>query len=145
MDQRIIIVRILLPLLGGGLIGLAASVLLLTTGRVFGVSGILAGAVLPNTLDRPWRVAAVAGLISAGILLRFVYPEVLVNAANGSLGRYVIAGLLVGYGTQLGSGCTSGHGVCGLSRLSWRSIVATLVFIAAGILTVTTMDWLGLL
>lgn len=131
------------PLIGGILIGLAASALLLLNGRVFGISGILGGALAPKSNDTAWRFAALLGLLAAGGVLTITYPKSLEIVANGSLWRYVIAGLLVGYGTQLGSGCTSGHGVCGMSRLSPRSITATLAFILAGMLTVGIARFLG--
>ena len=125
-------------LIGGVFIGLAASLLLLCNGRVFGVSGIVAGAVLPDSAnqraevgDRAWRVASIAGLICAGLLLMIFAPSTLHVIAEHSFARYAIAGLLVGFGTQLGNGCTSGHGVCGISRFSVRSILATVTFILA--------------
>jgi uncharacterized membrane protein YedE/YeeE len=133
------------PLIGGILIGVSSSLLLLLKGRVFGVSGIVAGVLIPKPGDTAWRAAAVVGLLTAGIFLSFLLPESLVVTADGSMLQYVIAGLLVGYGTQLGSGCTSGHGVCGISRLSPRSILATLSFMTAGILTVALMRLLGVI
>jgi uncharacterized membrane protein YedE/YeeE len=133
------------PLIGGILIGVSSSLLLLLKGRVFGVSGIVAGVLIPKPGDTAWRAAAVVGLLTAGIFLSFVLPESLAVTADASILQYVIAGLLVGYGTQLGSGCTSGHGVCGISRLSPRSILATLSFMTAGILTVALMRLLGVI
>ena len=129
----------ILPLFGGVLIGLSASFLLLLKGRIFGVSGILAGVLIPKKSDTSWRVAALGGLVAAGALLLVFRPEALALADHGPAWRYIAAGLLVGFGTQLGSGCTSGHGVCGISRLSPRSIVATLTFIAAGMVTVALL------
>ena len=134
-----------LPLVGGVLIGLSASLLLLLKGRIFGVSGILAGVLIPRSGDTAWRVAALGGLVTAGILLMMVYPESMAVVNVGSNWRYVGAGLLVGFGTQLGSGCTSGHGVCGISRLSPRSMAATLTFIAAGMMMVAFMRAIGVL
>lgn len=116
---------------GGALIGLAAALLLGLSGRIAGVSGILGG-VLTAASDRAWRIAFVAGLpLGAGLFA----------AATGSLPQQLqvgwlpmaVAGLLVGFGTRLGSGCTSGHGICGMARLSPRSIAATAVFMATGI------------
>ena len=130
-------------LIGGILIGLSASLLLLLKGRVFGVSGILAGVICPKPNDTSWRVAALLGLISAGLLLNFFSPALLVGQTSDSNLRYVLAGLLVGFGTQLGSGCTSGHGVCGISRLSPRSIIATLTFILVGMLMVAVIRSVG--
>lgn len=128
-------------LLGGALIGLAASVLLLVHGRVAGIAGIL-GETLRGDGTRGegvFRAAFLGGLVAAGIALRLVYPGAFAaagSASASSLGLVAIAGVLVGYGTRLGSGCTSGHGVCGISRLSKRSIAATLTFMAAGAVTV---------
>jgi uncharacterized membrane protein YedE/YeeE len=122
-------------LLGGVLIGLAATWLLLSTGRIAGVSGIVDGLVKRTTTEEwAWRAAFVAGLmISGGIAMHVVGQRALSPAAWPVL---VVAGLLVGYGTTLGGGCTSGHGVCGLGRLSKRSIVAVLVFIGVAVATV---------
>lgn len=131
------------PLLGGVLIGVAVSLMLLLLGRVFGVSGILAGALVPVRGDTGWRVAAVLGMLTAGVLISFFAPDLLVGNTAGTPMRYVVAGLLVGFGTQLGSGCTSGHGVCGMSRLSPRSIVATITFILVGMVTVALLRTLG--
>jgi uncharacterized membrane protein YedE/YeeE len=128
-------------LLGGALIGLAASVLLLFHGRVAGIAGIL-GETLRGDGTRGesvFRAAFLAGLVAAGLTLRLVYPTAFGADSSSSMTRIslvAIAGLLVGYGTRLGSGCTSGHGVCGISRMSKRSIVATLTFMAAGGATV---------
>ena len=132
------------PLIGGALIGIAASLLLLFNGRVFGISGILAGVVMPRRGETSWRLSVLVGLLSAGALLAMVAPASVRIATSGPLWRYVLAGLLVGFGTQLGSGCTSGHGVCGLSRLSRRSLVATVTFINAGILAVALMRLMGI-
>ncbi len=128
-------------LVGGALIGLAASVLLLFHGRVAGIAGIL-GETLRGDGTRGesvFRAAFLVGLVAAGIAVRLVYPAALTTQGSSSvasIGLVAIAGLLVGYGTRLGSGCTSGHGVCGISRLSKRSIVATMTFMAAGGVTV---------
>ena len=135
--------QFLLPLIGGAMIGLSASLLLLMNRRVFGISGILGGALLPSKGDTAWRLAALAGFLAAGFLLLLIYPEALAIKAEGTVWRYVTAGLLVGFGTQLGSGCTSGHGVCGISRLSPRSIAATLTFMTAGAATVALMRLIG--
>ena len=122
-------------LLGGMLIGLAAAMLVLLNGRIAGISGILGGLLKPARGDIGWRAAFMFGLIGAP----FVYaifapvPAVRIDADNGAL---VVAGLLVGIGTRYGSGCTSGHGVCGVSRLSARSMAATAIFMCTGFLTV---------
>ena len=122
-------------LAGGVLIGLAAAMLLLLNGRVAGISGIVGGLVKPVRGDVSWRIAFVFGLLLAplGWALVAVLPAAQIDASWGAL---VLAGLLVGVGTRYGGGCTSGHGVCGLARLSARSLVATLVFIGAGVATV---------
>ena len=128
-------------LFGGVLIGLAASILLLFHGRVAGIAGIL-GETLRGDGTRGegvFRAAFLAGLVAAGIALRLLYPAAFAAAGSSSaasIGLVALAGLLVGYGTRLGSGCTSGHGVCGISRLSKRSIAATMTFMAAGGVTV---------
>lgn len=123
-------------LFGGGLIGLAAGLLLHVNGQVAGISGILNGAVDPARPDRDWRLAFLAGLVLAGALgvgldmLRFTPHN------SHSLWLLILSGALVGFGTRLGNGCTSGHGVCGLARLSRRSLIATLTFMGAGFATV---------
>lgn len=122
-------------LLGGALIGLAAAILVLFNGRVFGISGLLSGTWTGQAGDRAWRWMALLGMAAAPWLYRLIgetVPPVQVQPWMW----VVVAGLLVGFGTRLGSGCTSGHGVCGLSRLSPRSLVATLAFMASGFLTV---------
>lgn len=124
------------PALAGGLlIGLAAAVLLCFAGRIAGISGIVGGLLKPTKGDVAWRASFVAGLVGApGIyLLVTALPKPQIDASWGAL---VVAGLLVGVGTRYGSGCTSGHGVCGLSRLSPRSLAATVAFMAAGFVTV---------
>jgi uncharacterized membrane protein YedE/YeeE len=122
-------------LAGGILLGLAAALFVLLNGRVLGISGILGGLVKPRPGDAGWRLAFVAGLLAAPLLWRLVAP-LPVPRVDAGLPVLVIAGLLVGWGTRYGSGCTSGHGVCGLARLSPRSLVATLAFMAAGFVTV---------
>jgi uncharacterized membrane protein YedE/YeeE len=121
--------------IGGALIGLAAVLLLLAHGRIAGISGILGGALTGPLQEEGWRLAFLAGLPIGALLvgsLRGGLP-IEISASPATL---VAAGLLVGFGTQLGSGCTSGHGVCGMARGSARSIAATLVFMATGALTV---------
>ncbi|MGO4329596.1 YeeE/YedE family protein [Cupriavidus sp. 2TAF22] len=125
-----------LPALAGGLlIGLAAALLVLCNGRIAGISGIVGGLLRPARREVAWRLAFVAGLLGAPLAWRLfaALPGIHVEAGTGVL---VVAGLLVGVGTRYGAGCTSGHGVCGLSRLSPRSLVATLAFMAAGFATV---------
>ena len=122
-------------LAGGLLIGVATALLLLFTGRIAGISGVLGGLLQRGTAGRAWRVAFVVGLLVAPLVyaLFAALPTLTVDASWGPL---VVAGLLVGLGTRYGAGCTSGHGVSGLSRLSLRSLVATLGFMAAGFATV---------
>ena len=122
--------------LAGGLsIGLAAALFLLLNGRVAGISGIVGGLLRPLRSDIGWRVAFITGLIGAPLLYALVaaLPAPRIDAGLGTL---AVAGLLVGVGTRYGGGCTSGHGVCGLSRLSPRSLAATLAFMGAGFATV---------
>lgn len=122
-------------LLGGALIGLSATMLLLTHGRVAGISGIFGGFFLPSGGERGYRGWFLAGLVLAGLLLRLLRPQSFSTTAVGPIAS-IAAGLLVGYGTRLANGCTSGHGVCGLSRLSMRSLAATVTFMATGAITV---------
>jgi uncharacterized membrane protein YedE/YeeE len=123
-------------LIGGALIGLSAAGLLLLNGRVAGISGILGGVIEGERDELAWRLAFLVGLIAAPLLLAAsgaLTPRVEIVASGPAV---VVAGLLVGFGTRLGLGCTSGHGICGLARLSPRSLVATLTFMAAGALVV---------
>ena len=122
-------------LLGGMLIGLAAAMFVLLNGRIAGISGVLGGLLTPLRGDVLWRVAFVGGIVVAPLAysLFHVLPPVEIDADYAAL---VVAGLLVGMGTRYGAGCTSGHGVCGLSRLSLRSLVATATFMGAGFATV---------
>ena len=119
---------------GGVLLGLASALFILINGRVLGISGILGGLLKPKPGDAAWRVAFVLGLMVSPLILGLIAPPGLLSAPRIEAGYLAVlaAGLMVGYGTRLGSGCTSGHGVCGLSRLSPRSLVATLSFMAAG-------------
>jgi len=123
-------------LAGGALIGLAAAGMWWLLGRLAGVSSILGAAMISRGGDFAWRAAFIAGLFLAGLAGVFVFPEKVQFNLEAGYGQVVFAGALVGLGTQLGSGCTSGHGVCGVSRLSMRSIAATLLFMAAGMVTV---------
>jgi len=122
-------------LLGGILIGIAAAMLVLLSGRIAGVSSIVGGLFAPGRDDIAWRVAFIAGLLVAPAVWRMFAPSIEVRFDAG-FGTLVIAGLLVGIGTSYGSGCTSGHGVCGISRLSPRSVVATAAFMLTGFATV---------
>jgi uncharacterized protein len=130
-------------LAGGALIGLAGALYLLVDGRIAGISGIVSGALRAGDASQPRNLAFAAGLVLGPILYRLgfgAWPAVHVAA---SLWLLALAGLLVGFGTRLGSGCTSGHGVCGLARLSPRSLVAVAVFLVAGVITVAVMNVLG--
>lgn len=122
-------------LAGGALIGIAAALFVLLNGRIAGISGIVGGLLRPKRKDIGWRIAFILGLITAPILYRFVSVLPDSHLTTNSV-LLVAAGFLVGIGTRYGSGCTSGHGVCGLSRLSPRSLVATMVFMTAGFITV---------
>lgn len=125
-------------LAGGVLIGVAAALFALCNGRIAGISGIVGGLLRPRHGDVGWRAAFVIGLIAAPLLYRLfaTLPEIRIEAGTGLI---ILAGLLVGVGTRYGAGCTSGHGICGLSRRSPRSVVATLSFMAAGFATVFVM------
>ncbi len=123
--------------IGGALIGLAAALLMLLAGRVAGISGILSGCLARGNGDRAWRLAFLGGLILAPLTGAVVGYGLAAPQMPASYGVTVAAGLLVGFGTRLGGGCTSGHGVCGIARLSSRSITATAVFMTTAILVVT--------
>lgn len=125
-----------MALIGGTLIGVAVSLMLLFNGRVTGISGIIGGTLRPVRGDLVWRLLFIAGLLSGGILLNIFRPESFIQHSKALPVDYMIAGFLVGVGSLLGSGCTSGHGVCGLSRLSIRSLLATITFMSFGILSV---------
>ena len=128
--------EVLMPLTGGILIGIAASMMLLFSGRIAGISGIFGGMLFKQGKERAWRLSFVVGLIAGGILLYTINAEVFENSSGRGILAVNIAGLLVGIGTRIGGGCTSGHGVCGIGRLSVRSIVATVTFVFAGMITV---------
>lgn len=121
-------------LIGGSLIGLAATLLLLLNGRIAGISGIVGGALKRPTGDTAWRWWFTAGLLITGVAALALSP--VQPRTDFPLSMVAIAGFIVGIGTRLGSGCTSGHGVCGMARLSGRSIVATITFLITGMLTV---------
>lgn len=123
-------------LLGGILIGLSVVLLLLTDGRIAGISGVVGGLLTPKAGDAAWRVAFIAGLVAAPSLYAAVAGGVPPITVTSSTGLLVAGGLLVGFGTRLGSGCTSGHGVAGIARLSRRSLAATGVFVAVAMATV---------
>ena len=126
----------ILATLGGLLIGTAAAILLAFNGRIAGISGILGRLVESDETEKSWRITFLAGLVFGGVIL-FAFDPTLINQTTGASPLLLgAAGLLVGVGTQLGNGCTSGHGVCGLARLSKRSLVATLTFMGVAAVTV---------
>jgi uncharacterized membrane protein YedE/YeeE len=126
-------------LLGGALIGIAAAMLVLLSGRIAGISGIVGGLLLPKRSDIAWRAAFIVGLVAAPAVALLLFDRNPIPRIDVGFGTLVVAGLLVGVGTRYGSGCTSGHGVCGLSRLSPRSLVATAAFMLTGFATVFLM------
>jgi uncharacterized protein len=121
--------------IGGALIGLSAVLLMLFTGRIAGIAGITGCLINPKSNDRAWRLAFIAGLIAAPLAAALLDHPVAMPQMPGMI-TIVVAGLLVGFGTRLGNGCTSGHGICGIARLSPRSIAATLVFMIAAMIVV---------
>ncbi|EPW6850577.1 YeeE/YedE family protein [Vibrio parahaemolyticus] len=123
-------------LFGGILLGISATILLLVNGKIAGISGIMNGIMSPKKGDYSWRLLFAVGMIAGGLISVLVLGVAAPSTANLSLGMVIAAGLLVGIGTRLGNGCTSGHGICGMSRLSKRSIVATCVFMSVAGLTV---------
>ena len=129
-------------LCGGILIGLSASLLLLGDGKIAGISGIVSGLLRPVKYDTAWRAFFILGLLIGGLLFQVIAPEVFTIGISRSAGTLILAGLLVGFGTRLGSGCTSGHGVCGISRFSPRSFVSTITFIVTGAITVYIINHL---
>jgi uncharacterized protein len=122
--------------IGGGLIGLSAVLLMLLNGRIAGITGVVAGLIDPVSNDRAWRTTFIAGLILAPLSATLVGYAIPIPQMPASWVTVVVAGLLVGFGTRLSNGCTSGHGVCGIARLSPRSITATVVFMAAAMVVV---------
>src|SRR5688572_19260784 len=127
----------LIALIGGGLIGVSAVLLMALTGRIAGISGIVAGLLPPKPAeDRTWRIAFILGLLLAPTLLAILTGDNRIGVPTAGPLVLVAAGLLVGVGTAIGSGCTSGHGICGISRLSMRSVAATATFVATAMITV---------
>ncbi|HHR5859075.1 TPA: YeeE/YedE family protein [Providencia alcalifaciens] len=129
--------------IGGILIGLAVAILLILNGRIAGISGILAGVLKPVKGDTAWKLAFIVGILVAPLLFTaFVYaPEVTITTSTPLL---IAAGLLVGFGTRLGGGCTSGHGICGMARFSRRSIIAVVIFMLVAFITVAVINHFGL-
>ncbi|EJG1534580.1 YeeE/YedE family protein [Vibrio parahaemolyticus] len=123
-------------LFGSILLGISATILLLVNGKIAGISGIMNGIMSPKKGDYSWRLLFAVGMIAGGLISVLMLGVAVPSTANLSLGMVIAAGLLVGIGTRLGNGCTSGHGICGMGRLSKRSIVATCVFMAVAGLTV---------
>jgi len=123
-------------LLGGVILGVASVLFVLLHGRILGISGIISGVLHPKAGDVSWRLALILGLLTAPVLAVFILGIRPIVEIESNWIAICVAGLLVGFGTQYGSGCTSGHGICGLSRLSPRSLVATCAFMTAGFLTV---------
>lgn len=128
--------------IGGLLIGLSAAMLFIISGRIAGISGIFNGMLIPQNGEFKWRATFMAGLLSGGAIMWLISPTAFEVSLQRPLVIIALAGLLVGFGTQMGSGCTSGHGVCGLARFSRRSLVATLTFMASGALTVFVVQHL---
>lgn len=126
-------------LLGGVILGIAAALYVLLHGRILGISGIVSGLLYPKPNDVVWRLSLVLGLLSAPLWAALFFDMRPIVQIDTDWYAILVAGLLVGFGAQYGSGCTSGHGICGLSRLSPRSLVATLTFMGAGFLTVFVM------
>lgn len=137
------LVAITWALAGGLILGLGAALLFVYNGRIAGISGIVGGLIKPELGEVGWRALFVAGLLAGGLLSYALMPERFDASGAPSLPVIAVAGLLVGVGTRMGSGCTSGHGVCGTSRLSARSIAATATFMLTGFLTVGATRLLG--
>ncbi len=129
--------------IGGALIGIASAILLVVFGKVAGISGAVQSLLNPLQKGAGWKLVFVAGLLIAGVIVQLVQPELLVGEMDLPLWLIVVAGLLVGVGTSLANGCTSGHGVCGMSRFSARSWVATITFMVIAFVTANAMYWLG--
>ncbi len=127
---------LLSALIGGALIGLAAAALLWLNGRIAGISGIFNGVLNPESGDTGWRALFLVGLIAGASLYVTLHPTAYTPRAGFPVALLALGGFLVGFGTRMGGGCTSGHGVCGVARLSLRSLVATAVFVATGMATV---------
>lgn len=123
-------------LIGGAMIGIAAAVLLWLNGRVAGISGIFSGVLMPQSGDTAWRALFLFGLIAGASLYVALNPSGYVPRTGFPMALLIVGGFLVGFGTRMGSGCTSGHGICGVARLSVRSLIATAAFVLSGMVTV---------
>ncbi|MFT5358358.1 MAG: putative membrane protein YedE/YeeE [Polyangiales bacterium] len=130
-------------LFGGLVIGLATSLVLITHGRIAGISGIAGGILKLQSNDTVWRLLFVSGLVAGGFLYSLMWPSAFAVDIERSVPTLIVAGLLVGVGTQMGNGCTSGHGICGLSRFSTRSLVAVLTFLTTAATAVALMNAFG--
>jgi len=128
--------EVIKPLLGGMVIGLSAALLMLARGRIAGISGIIEGVLRPRPRELAWRLLFLAGIICGGLVLSFVMPERFVVDIGRTTPMIALAGVLVGVGTHIGCGCTSGHGICGISRFSVRSLVAVPTFMLTGAIVV---------
>lgn len=127
----------LLATIGGALIAIASSIILFGLGRIAGISGIFSGFIFNiQSFENRWKLFFIFGLLAGGFIVKYLNPSLFSYDINFPMPLVILAGLLVGFGTRLGSGCTSGHGVCGLPRLSKRSFIATIIFMSFGILTV---------
>ncbi|PCI30004.1 MAG: YeeE/YedE [SAR324 cluster bacterium] len=126
----------LVALLGGIILGLASTLFMLFNGRVLGISGIFKGLIMPMKGDIQWRLSFILGMLMTGAIYFAIHPQAFDNQISRSFYAYALAGLLVGMGTAFGSGCTSGHGICGISRLSLRSTLATITFMLTGAVSV---------
>jgi uncharacterized membrane protein YedE/YeeE len=124
---------------GGALIGVSAVLLLWLNGRIAGISGIVNGAFTRESSESGWRIAFIVGLVVGAFAYQWVTGATLIERDDYPVGLTIVAGLLVGFGTRMGSGCTSGHGICGVGRLSVRSLVATVLFVAIGMLVATSL------
>jgi uncharacterized membrane protein YedE/YeeE len=133
---------ILMALAGGAVIGLSTALFLILNGRVTGISSILNGLFTYDKADYWWRIFFVIGMIAAGIVLTILHPEYFEPLPHRNSAFIMVAGLLVGFGTVMGSGCTSGHGICGMARMSPRSIAATISFMVAGMLMANFIRWI---
>lgn len=129
--------------IGGVLIGLAAAILLFFNGRIFGITGVISGIITPKRRDIFWRVILVVGLTGGALLAHKLFNTGTEQVTTRPIPLLILGGFITGLGARIGSGCTSGHGVCGISRFSKRSILATLTFMATGILTVLVVRLLG--
>ena len=129
-------------IIGGTILGIAALILFATVKRIAGVSGIIGGLLLFKKNDTAWRVVFLSGLIFGGLILSKVYPQTLSIELTYSTPALILAGLLVGFGSRIGNGCTSGHGICGLGQLQPHSMVAVISFLTTGIITATIVGTL---